>query len=247
MSKRKAGLHKDITAIFDGVPVHRPAETSDSTLPPAQQQLKPTFSRLPILEKQRPKQQEQQAPVEKPEQQQQPEKTKAKYNSLKSRLQIWQTALQQLQTKLFAKKQGQGNSKQKAMALLVPVLVVIFIFMLSKAFKSSSTTNQTGTAGFGPATAAAAVNSKNEFNWQTPPLWPETLRDPMQFGPRINTPKNELVVRGIVFSQDSPSAVVGTKIVRPGDTIGGAKVLKINRNSVEFEMEGHRWEQEVQQ
>jgi len=245
MSKRKAGLHKDITSIFDGVPVQKPVESGNSASPPSQQQPKSTFSRLAILEKQRPTQPEPKNPVEEPEQKR-PEKTPAKFDALKSRMQTLLTALQQLQAKLAAKKQGRGNNKQKAMALLVPVLVIIFIFMLSKTFKSPSNTNQAGSAGLGPATAAA-VTSKNGSNWQIPPLWPENLRDPMQFGPRTNAPKNELVVRGIVFSQDNPSAVVGTKIVRTGETIAGAKVIKINRNSVEFEMDGNRWEQEVQQ
>jgi len=55
------------------------------------------------------------------------------------------------------------------------------------------------------------------------------------------------VVAGILYSADKPSAAVDRKIVHEGDTIHGATVVKIYKDKVEFEKNGKRWEQKVQQ
>ena len=57
---------------------------------------------------------------------------------------------------------------------------------------------------------------------------------------------SKLVVKGIVYSDDDPSAVVGNRIVHEGDEIMGARVVKINRDSVVFEMDGKEWTQQVE-
>jgi type II secretory pathway component PulC len=55
-----------------------------------------------------------------------------------------------------------------------------------------------------------------------------------------------LVVKGIVYSDDRPAAVVGNDIVFEGDTVGGAKVVKINQDSVEFQTNEKKWTQKVE-
>ncbi len=55
------------------------------------------------------------------------------------------------------------------------------------------------------------------------------------------------VVTGIFYTDESPSAVVGCKIVHQGDTIDGAKVVGIDRSEVEFEKGGEKWRQKVQE
>jgi hypothetical protein len=54
------------------------------------------------------------------------------------------------------------------------------------------------------------------------------------------------VVKGIVYSEDNPCAVVGDRIVSAGDTVGGATVVKINPDSVEFTMGDKNWTQKVE-
>jgi type II secretory pathway component PulC len=49
-----------------------------------------------------------------------------------------------------------------------------------------------------------------------------------------------LVVKGILYSEDNPSAIIDTQIVHIGDKIYGATVVKINRDSVEFEIDGKK-------
>jgi type II secretory pathway component PulC len=57
----------------------------------------------------------------------------------------------------------------------------------------------------------------------------------------------ELMVTGIIYGENNPSAVIGDRLVHEGDTVSGATVVKINREGVEFEKEGVRWIQAVKQ
>jgi hypothetical protein len=68
--------------------------------------------------------------------------------------------------------------------------------------------------------------------------------------PQISAPTQErplLVVKGIIYNERNPSALVGTDIVHEGDKISGITVVKITQNSVEFEMNGKKWTQHVQE
>jgi type II secretory pathway component PulC len=57
--------------------------------------------------------------------------------------------------------------------------------------------------------------------------------------------REELVVTGIVTTEQTPRALIGTEIVEQGQTIMGATVIRITPDSVEFEMDGKRWTQKV--
>jgi hypothetical protein len=53
----------------------------------------------------------------------------------------------------------------------------------------------------------------------------------------------KVALKGILYSEDKPSALIGDTIAREGDVINGVKVVKINRDTVEFEKDGERWTQ----
>lgn len=53
------------------------------------------------------------------------------------------------------------------------------------------------------------------------------------------------VVTGIVFSQDDPTAIIGSQIVRVGDEIGKIRVASITPDSVAFERGRKQWSQVV--
>jgi hypothetical protein len=55
-----------------------------------------------------------------------------------------------------------------------------------------------------------------------------------------------LKVRGIAFTSERPSAVVGTTIVHEGDVVLGATIVEISRGNVKFEVNGETWTQKVQ-
>jgi hypothetical protein len=60
----------------------------------------------------------------------------------------------------------------------------------------------------------------------------------------VVSPK-ETALKGILYSEDNPSALIGETIVREGDIIDGVKVVKINRDTVEFEKDGEKWTQQA--
>lgn len=49
----------------------------------------------------------------------------------------------------------------------------------------------------------------------------------------------ELVLNGIMYLEDGPRALINNSIVEKGDTIGGAKVISINKKSVILESENN--------
>ena len=77
-------------------------------------------------------------------------------------------------------------------------------------------------------------------------LWTEGQRAPAAAATEPIKAK-EGVVKGIFYTEDNPSAVLGGRIVHEGDMVGGVKVLKIQTNKIEFEKNGSRWSQEVQE
>ncbi|MFA5422615.1 MAG: hypothetical protein WC374_02015 [Phycisphaerae bacterium] len=58
-------------------------------------------------------------------------------------------------------------------------------------------------------------------------------------------PSPDGVVTGIVFSQDDPTALIGSQIVHVGDKIGKIQVASITPDSVAFERGRKQWSQAV--
>ena len=137
------------------------------------------------------------------------------------------------------------DRRQKVMTTSIPLLFVVLFFVLFKVFYTASPKAAMAQTS-GPVDTFTSAYEKT--NWHVPAPYPESLRDPMQYG-SITAAQSDiegLVVRGIVFSEDKPSAVINGKIVRQGDIVSGATIIKINRNNVEFEFEGKRWTRQVQ-
>jgi hypothetical protein len=162
------------------------------------------------------------------------------------------TFLQQIKDRLFAPGPNVGTTRQKAMVVLAPVLFIVMVLMLIKVFSEPSRT----TAEPGEVTPLNSVAaSVDEIDWEIPAPYPATYRDPMRPGStitaRTDTERLEtgtigrLTVKSIVYSEDNPSAVIGSRIVHEGEEILGATVVKINKDSVEFEAGRKRWKQNV--
>lgn len=57
------------------------------------------------------------------------------------------------------------------------------------------------------------------------------------FVPRImGRGTSNLVVKGILYNEANPSAIVNNQVVYEGDKISGATIIKINKDSIEFEV-----------
>ena len=114
--------------------------------------------------------------------------------------------------------------------------------MKGPARKINKTTESAGSVAF-------ASTAGTEIDWQIPEPYPATLRDPMQFGSTGSVhPENngKIIVKGILYTEAKPAAIIDNEIVYQGDQILGANVLKINKDSVEFEKDGKTWMQKVQ-
>jgi hypothetical protein len=147
--------------------------------------------------------------------------------------------------KFLASKPGTNTSKQKAMILLMPVLLIVFIFVLTRSLRTPAP-RLTKDTDKNDASLSMVFNGK--IDWELPSVYPDNIRDPMVFG--SSTQKKEEpdrpVVKGIVFSEDNPCAVVGDRIVTEGDVVQGATVIKINSDSVEFRKGDETWIQKVE-
>lgn len=254
MSKHRTGLQKQISAIFDGVPLPKNDDTqqpSSAPVPdhpdcPSDEPLAPSHftTTVPQPEDPAPLQPKPEEPSGLEPKAAPPERTKPAAVAKAKGPSQWQQSLQRIKGKLFASKPGVKTARNKTMVILVPVLVVVFIFVLVQVFgtgtrKAGRTNKLSQTKG--------VVASGDKINWQIPAEWPKTLRDPMQFGSTASQAvASNLIVRGIVASEDDPAALVGSQIVREGDELLGATVLTINKDSVEFEMNGKKWKQKVQ-
>ena len=155
-------------------------------------------------------------------------------------LKIWG----QISGKLLASKPGVSSARQKATILMMPVLAVVFIFVLTRVFRSPASPGVKLPTG----TASSVTTSAKEIDWELPPLYPETLRDPMRFSSTAAHGRGNAggpIVKGIVYSEDNPRAVVGDRIVSTGDVVDGATVVKINPDSVEFTVGDKTWTQKI--
>lgn len=166
-----------------------------------------------------------------------------------------QQSIQQMKDRLFTPKAGVSRARQKAMVVLVPVLAIVLVFVFAQVLSSPSR----GLAKDKPKTPAAArTDSGGEIDWKLPAPYAAALRDPMQVdllaaarakaqSPAAVEPEaEELIVKSILHSQSKPSAVIGAQIVHEGDTIFGATIVIIHKDGVEFEKDGKRWTQKIE-
>jgi type II secretory pathway component PulC len=63
---------------------------------------------------------------------------------------------------------------------------------------------------------------------------------------KAETSNKNVTLTGILYAGDNSSAVIDGKIVHEGDTINGAKVIKIHKDKVELARDGETWTQQVE-
>lgn len=143
--------------------------------------------------------------------------------------------------------------RQKTMTALVGILSVVFIGVM---VVSLGGIGQSGAAPVkkDEAVAEPKISRFDPESWVFPEPLPSQMRNPLvipkpQTLPEdplavVNTPM--LAVRGIVYSDTKPTAIIGDQVAVEGQTLYGTTVVKISRDSVEFEKDGKRWIQHVQ-
>ncbi|TSA54451.1 MAG: hypothetical protein D4R45_04000 [Planctomycetaceae bacterium] len=166
--------------------------------------------------------------------------------------------LQQIKNKLFTPKPGVSPTKQKAMVIMVPILAIIMIFVFRQVLsKAPRKTKGAGTDD--TPVVVANADSGREIDWKVPEPISIMMRDPIKLPDESGTQNTEengtankpkqgaIIVRDIVYSHDRPSAVIGSKIVYVGDKVNDATIIKINRDSIEFETDEKKWVQKVRE
>jgi hypothetical protein len=163
---------------------------------------------------------------------------------------------QRINNKLFASESGAGSPRQKVMMVSIPILIIVLIFAFRQVLSTSPEKSKGATSE--DDAPAVKADSGSEIDWKIPEPLPEIMRDPAQFlGQNDTTPievpdqpapidHTKLIkLGGIMYSQDKSSAIINGRIVSVGDIVSGITVLKINKDSVEFELDDHKWTQKV--
>jgi hypothetical protein len=270
MSKVKRGLHKEISSIFDGVPLPKDhgmpqSPSAPAPAPPVQhghggqsqpesgkgqfelpKPVQPAAQEPKTAEVFEPKPADKTAPKAVPI-----EKPQGDLIVKGAAQAFFANILEQISSRVLTPKPGVDPRRQKVMVMLVPVLFIVLAVVFVKVLPGLK---GAGPAVVEPVVTTASVASGSGLNWEVPALYPQELRDPMRFGSvtqQVGTGEGDtpgqFVVTAIVVSEENSTAVVGTEIVGVGDTIFGATVVKINKDSVEFEMDGKRWTARVQE
>lgn len=268
--KRSPGLHKEVSTIFDGVPLPNGEKASSAS--PSDQQLRgvgsPTaaqaiagISTRPPVTPAAPKAPAFSRPFG-------PERARGVVKPITRRTDF----LNRLLAKVVASDLDESVARrQKLMALLIPVLAVILVLVFVKMLGVPARTD----AGVKRKAQQAGetepeATSKKDVDWELPEVIPQTVRDPMKsdaleptevaIGDSPETAEvpaaanmdkewaeklKNLQLTGILYSKDRPAAIVDTRIVHEGDTVLGAKVVRINPDSIELELDGRKWTQQL--
>jgi hypothetical protein len=84
------------------------------------------------------------------------------------------------------------------------------------------------------------------IDWETPEELPESSRDLTQQNVTEDSVESAIIVKGILHSEDKTLAIIGSRILKVGDTVAGAKIINIDRKTVEFARDDKSWTQTVQ-
>ncbi|MBN1764860.1 MAG: hypothetical protein JW860_06350 [Sedimentisphaerales bacterium] len=257
MAKRKAGLHKKVSSIFDGVPVPQDS-TSDNDL---SKEVPGTGGKGPSAHTAKKVS---------------AEASKSSWSRYSGKT-IHDTSLAEsgsvtrFKNRIFTPPTGVSSARHKLMLLTLPILTLVFVYVfwgiISPAVSLDYNTIQTDPIAplepLTPKPITEDVTPVNTFtiDWTRPDPIEPIEHDPMfveiEFIPQPDDEKQGtgiLVIQSILEGKTGKSAVIGLKNSRSenitereraheGDTVFGTLVVEINvdKNFVEFEKEGERW------
>lgn len=230
---RKSGLHKQVASIFEGVPASGQTPAADTAQTAANPPQTRGFHPDRIVPRPKPA----------------PKATAA----------AAEPGLRKKTGRTGAKKKPTGADaenarRQKIMTILVGVLSVVFVGVIAISFGGIGQSKPAPPAEK-PADTAEPVSKFDPETWVFPVPLPTQMRNPMVVptsrmlleGPGAETePEEGPIVRGIVYSDNKTSAIIDDQVMVEGQTFREITVVKISRNTVEFEKDGKRWIQHVQ-
>lgn len=252
--KKGPGLHKEVSAIFDGVAVPGKSQDTDveqsSAEAPKSHSGSNRWMRATSGGPQEPTPPALVAPK------------RAEPKPLNRRAEL----IKKLMGRLLPDDMDESAvRRQKFMALLIPVLSVVLVLTFVKVLSGPSRSQAAVEA---METQDVTEEESDEVQWSFPEPLSLPERDPMQSEAAATAAQADsqstagedradntvgrnagglqgVEVTGILYSDDKPAAIVGTQIVHIGDEVHGARVVSIDRDSVTLEMGNTRWKQDV--
>jgi len=137
------------------------------------------------------------------------------------------------------------STRNHVVFMLAAVLILVGLLTVANLIGLVWDREETATGAVGAGQRVSPESYAARIYWKAPPPVPEDIRD-ITSGQNTSSHQNRLLVRGITYSDDSASAIIGKAIVHIGDEVMGATVVNIGRDYVEFEMKGKRWKQQVE-
>ena len=155
--------------------------------------------------------------------------------------------------------------RQRKTKIMVGLLSVVFVAVMIWAFKPDllqSTPEETAQSN-ASAVLTSLTGTPASIEWVTPEPYPADLRDPMvkaydepivHVDPSPDTDPvpdvvidetPDLPIKGIVYSEDRPSVIIGTDVYFLGDIVDGNTIVSITRNEVGFEKNEKRWSKKL--
>ena len=264
-NRQKSGLHKEISSIFNGVPL--PSDKANGPLPDMEKKDKSAGHIPPVPtgdvkgpqisqqepSKEAPPAKDKAIPARKKTGFARKEKTasvqvakKMRGNDFRSSL---KKSLKPMINKLMTPPEGVSQKKHMTTLALIPILILVVIFVFGRVLLKSGPSNDNSNQD---DTGVTSVAPKTKIDWQMPEVYPEGLRDPMNKAYKHsidtdtdNTEDLGIVIRGIAWSEDNPAVIIETEIYYQGQKVHGAEIKKITFDSVEFEKDGKTWTQNV--
>ena len=255
MAAYQPGLNKKISSIFDGVPIPKDNTDDNKTATKLPDFITDPVESAPLPPQQKPQPPQQQYfPSPEPQKiiQKPVEKIAApapdKVKTIVEPKVSFPAGLKNIKAKLLGSKRGTSSARHKVMIVAVPILAIVLIFVFVKVLKSAKPRRRVE-----PQTPQAQGQSapSDTIKWEIPKPLAGFFRDPMRFDSSgsynpdssfsdVPAAGSEVVIRGIVHSDEKPTAIIGGHIVHEGDVIKDVIILKINKDSIELEKAGQK-------
>jgi hypothetical protein len=255
MAAYQPGLNKKISSIFDGVPIPKDDTSDDKSATKLPDFITDQVETAPLPPQQKPQPPQQQYfPSPEPQKiiQKPVEKTApavpGKVKTIVEPKTSFSASLKNIKAKLLGSKHGTSSPRQKVMIVAIPILVIVLIFVFVKVLKPSKPRRRIEPQT--PQTQSQSTPS-GTINWEIPKPLAGFFRDPMRFDSSgsfsagssladLPAVGSEVIIRGIVHSEEKPTAVIGGHIVHEGDVISDVIILKINKDSIDLEKAGQK-------
>jgi hypothetical protein len=246
MAKRRTGLQSEISSIFSGVPLPKKEQSESEPHSSMPKRPGPAPPRPPAPQRQVPDAPTQWQGIAQTKMAPSP-KVREVTLSEKEIKSIPRAVSRRKKNKLHSSKPGAGSAKQKAETVLLVFFLIVLVVVLTRPFRSAISDSVASDLA-DPTKGGLSAKTDLEIDWPTPKVYRTDIRDPMILASarRFYVETLGPVVRGIVYSEDRPFAIIGIEMMREGEVDQGATIVKINPDSVVFEKDGKTWTQKVE-